>query len=54
MSRRGNCWDNAPMERSFGYLKDDIELKHIYSFEELVKHLILILTITTTIDHRKV
>ena len=22
MSRRGNCWDNAPMESFFGHLKD--------------------------------
>ena len=23
MSRRGNCWDNAPMENFFGHLKDE-------------------------------
>jgi putative transposase len=23
MSRRGNCWDNAPMERFFGSLKSE-------------------------------
>ena len=23
MSRRGNCWDNAPMENSFGHLKEE-------------------------------
>ena len=23
MSRRGNCWDNAPMESFFGYLKEE-------------------------------
>ncbi|MGN7529840.1 UNVERIFIED_CONTAM: IS3 family transposase, partial [Aerococcus urinaeequi] len=22
MSRRGNCWDNAPMESFFGHMKD--------------------------------
>jgi transposase InsO family protein len=27
MSRRGNCWDNAPIESFFGHMKDDIELK---------------------------
>ena len=24
MSRRGNCWDNAPQESFFGHLKDEI------------------------------
>lgn len=24
MSRRGNCWDNAPQESFFGHMKDDI------------------------------
>lgn len=24
MSRRGNCWDNAPMESFFGHMKDEI------------------------------
>ena len=25
MSRRGNCWDNAPQESFFGRMKDHIE-----------------------------
>lgn len=25
MSRRGNCWDNAPIESFFGHLKVDIK-----------------------------
>lgn len=25
MSRRGNCWDNAPQESFFGHMKDEIE-----------------------------
>ena len=35
MSRRGNCWDNAPMENFFGHLKEEA-LRHIPipSFEE--------------------
>jgi putative transposase len=35
MSRRGNCWDNAPMENFFGHLKEEI-LRHIKTptFEE--------------------
>ena len=24
MSRRGNCWDNAPQESFFGHMKDEI------------------------------
>ena len=27
MSRRGNCWDNAPQESFFGHIKDHIGLK---------------------------
>ena len=27
MSRRGNCWDNAPQESFFGRMKDHIELR---------------------------
>ncbi len=26
MSRRGNCWDNAPQESFFGHLKDETNL----------------------------
>ena len=35
MSRRGNCWDNAPMERFFRSFKTKWMLKHSYrNFEE--------------------
>ena len=27
MSRRGNCWDNAPQESFFGHMKDEIKQK---------------------------
>ena len=27
MSRRGNCWDNAPQESFFGHMKDHIKQK---------------------------
>lgn len=27
MSRRGNCWDNAPQESFFGHMKDEINDK---------------------------
>ena len=35
MSRRGNCWDNAPMENFFGHLKEEA-LRHLPtpSFEQ--------------------
>jgi len=26
MSRRGNCWDNAPKESFYGHMKDEIDL----------------------------
>lgn len=26
MSRKGNCWDNAPQESFFGHMKDEIDL----------------------------
>lgn len=35
MSRRGNCWDNAPQESFFGHLKDEIEYKNCGDLEEL-------------------
>ena len=37
MSRRGNCWDNAPQESFFGHMKDEIghKVDKISSFEEL-------------------
>lgn len=35
MSRRGNCWDNAPMESWFGHAKDEIPLEGCESFREV-------------------
>lgn len=37
MSRRGNCWDNAPQESFFGHMKDCIrdKLAVATSFEEV-------------------
>lgn len=37
MSRRGNCWDNAPIESFFGHMKDEINLVNCKTFEEVVK-----------------
>jgi len=36
MSRRGNCWDNAPQESFFGHMKDEIRIEACVSFEELI------------------
>lgn len=41
MSRRGNCWDNAPQESFFGHFKDEASIKKCTSLEELkreIKH----------------
>lgn len=35
MSRRGNCWDNAPQESFFGHFKDEASIKKCTSLEEL-------------------
>ena len=37
MSRRGNCWDNAPQESFFGHMKDEIkaEIKACKTFEQV-------------------
>ena len=41
MSRKANCWDNAPQESFFGHMKDEIEdkLRKCKTFEQ-VKELI--------------
>lgn len=37
MSRRGNCWDNAPQESFFGHMKDEIgdKIKDCESFDNV-------------------
>lgn len=35
MSRRGNCWDNAPQESFFGHFKDEANIKYCQSLNEL-------------------
>lgn len=35
MSRRGNCWDNAPQESFFGHFKDEASIKPCSTLEEL-------------------
>lgn len=39
MSRRGNCWNNAPQESFFGHLKDEVDIKTCETFEDLVKEI---------------
>lgn len=35
MSRKGNCWDNAPQESFFGHLKDEVDIKSCNTYQEL-------------------
>jgi putative transposase len=37
MSRKGNCWDNAPMESFFGHFKDEVDYSDCQTFDELHK-----------------
>lgn len=39
MSRRGNCWDNAPQESFFGHFKDEAYIKSCKSLYELRKEI---------------
>lgn len=35
MSRRGNCWDNAPQESFFGHMKDEVDLSGCGCFSDV-------------------
>lgn len=35
MSRKANCWDNAPMESFFGHMKDELDYSKSMDFNEL-------------------
>ena len=35
MSRKANCWDNAPQESFFGHMKDELDLSWCTSFEDV-------------------
>ena len=35
MSRRANCWDNAPQESFYGHMKDEIDISHCVTFDEI-------------------
>ncbi|WP_224752832.1 IS3 family transposase [Metabacillus arenae] len=39
MSRRGNCWDNAPQESFFGHFKDEAFIKACTTLDELKKEI---------------
>lgn len=35
MSRRANCWDNAPQESFYGHMKDEMDISSCTTFEEV-------------------
>jgi transposase InsO family protein len=35
MSRRANCWDNAPQESFFGHMKDEVDIASCCTFDEV-------------------
>lgn len=35
MSRKGNCWDNAPQESFFGHMKDEIDVGECTKYREV-------------------
>lgn len=35
MSRRGNCWDNAPQESYFGHMEDELNLDTCFTFRDV-------------------
>jgi putative transposase len=37
MSRRANCWDNAPQESFYGHMKDEIDISQCRSFEDIYR-----------------
>jgi putative transposase len=39
MSRRGNCWDNAPQESFFGHFKDEASIKACSNLDELKREI---------------
>lgn len=36
MSRRGNCWDNAPQESFFGHMKDEVNFNKCQTLKEVI------------------
>jgi len=35
MSRRANCWDNAPQESFYGHMKDEADISQCFTFDEV-------------------
>jgi putative transposase len=35
MSRKANCWDNAPQESFYGHMKDEIDIRHCETHEQV-------------------
>ena len=35
MSRKGNCWDNAPQESFFGHMKDEIDVSGCEKYRDV-------------------
>lgn len=35
MSRRANCWDNAPQESFYGHMKDELDISQCLTFDEI-------------------
>ena len=35
MSRKANCWDNAPQESFYGHMKDEIDISQCSTFKEI-------------------
>ena len=35
MSRKANCWDNAPQESFYGHMKDEIDISDCTTFDEI-------------------
>lgn len=40
MSRRANCWDNAPQESFFGHMKDEIHIEECTTYKEILQEII--------------
>lgn len=39
MSRRANCWDNAPQESFYGHMKDEVDISHCLTFDEIYQEI---------------
>jgi len=35
MSRKANCWDNAPQESFFGHMKDETDISECTTFDDI-------------------